>query len=262
MSNPELIDALRRNYIAYFRLFDGQHGVRVHEDGETSWIIANRPPGNHILRATFPAHCADERIDALLRAVRSRTGGIRWLLFPADQPHDLGRRLVRRGLTTDRGDSWMFRSLRQLPRQTSACALRIKPVAARPALRAWWTASARGFGMSQRAAQPWYDAYRRHGFGADAYAVNYCGRVGQETVTSGTLVLAAGIAGIYDISTLPPFRGQGYASALISCLLAEARQRGFSDAGLQTADAVEFYGRLGFEIGFEEREYFWTAETT
>ena len=259
MTNPELIDALRQNYIAYFRLFDGQHGICVHEDEEVTWIIANRPPGNHVLRANFNADIADERIDSLLRTLEKRTGGIRWLLFPADQPQDLSDRLARRGLASGKGDRWMFRSLHQLPRQATDGAFHVAQVAARPALRSWWTASARGFGMTQRAAQVWYDAYRRHGIGADAYAFNYCGRVNQETVTTGTLILAGGIAGIYDISTPPSFRRKGYASSLVSHLLAEAQLRGYSHAGLQTADSVALYSRLGFEVGFEEKEYFWTG---
>ena len=259
MTNAELIDAMRHNYIAYFRLFGGQHGVRMNEDEETAWIIANRPPGNHILRASFPDLRVEERIEALLRTIHSLTGGIRWLVFPTDQPHDLADRLERRGLTPGRGDSWMSRALHRLPLQTNDPALRISPVTDGPELRAWWTASARGFGMTQRAAQLWYDAYRRHGWAADSYCLNYCGRIGRETVTTGTLILAAGIAGIYDISTPPAFRNKGHASALVSHLLTEARQRGYSHAGLHTGDAVAFYQRLGFTVVSEEREYFWTA---
>ena len=259
MTNSELIDALRKNYISYFRLFDGQHGIRVHEDEEVAWIVANRPPGNHVLRANFDGPTAEERIDSLLRTLEKRTGGIRWLLFPADRPQDLSDRLARRGLATGKGDRWMFRSLHQLPRQETDGVLCVTQVAARTALRAWWTASARGFGMTQRAAQVWYDAYRRHGFGTDAVALNYCGCVDEETVTTGTMILAGGIAGIYDISTPPSFRRRGFASSLVSHLLAEAQRRGYSHAGLQTADSVALYRRLGFEVGFEEKEFFWTA---
>ena len=260
MTNFELIEALRENYIAYFRLFHGQHGIRVHVDQEAAWIVANGPPGNHILRASMPSNRVDEGIDALLHTIRSRTGGIRWLLFPADRTQDLRDRLTRRGLSTGKGDYWMFRPLEQLPKQRSSCLCRISPVKDRVGLRAWWTASAKGFGMTQRAAQPWYDAYRRHSFGQNAYAINYTGLVDQMTVTSATLVLAGGIAGIYDLSTLPSFRGKGYANALASHLLEQARQRGFSHAGLQTDDAAQFYQRLGFETGYREEEFFWAAD--
>ena len=260
MKKRDLIEALRLNYIEYFSLFHGQHGIRVHVDQETAWIIANGPPGNHILRANFPAAVLEERIDALLTRISSRTGGIRWLLFPEDRPGDLRDRLKRRGLSTGRGDLWMFRQLQQLPESGPSSSLRISPVRDKPGLRAWWTASARGFGTTQRAAQPWYDAYRRHGFGRKALVTNFIGQIDQTAVTTATLILAGGIAGIYDVSTLPPYRGKGFASALVIHLLEQARNHGISHAGLQTGDAEQFYQSLGFETGFQEEEFFWAAD--
>ena len=260
MTRPDLIDLLRQNYIAYFRLFHGQHGVCVHEDEQAAWIIANGPPGNHILRSNFPSDNVEEGIDALLADIGARTEACRWLCFPGDLPHDLGDRLVSRGLDAGEGDFWMFRPLDELPHRACPDGLRVISVSTGPGLRSWWTASARGFGMSQRAAQLWYDAYRRHALEAGAYARFYSGLVGREVVTSGTLILAGGIAGIYDISTPQAYRGKGFASALVSYILAAARTLGYAYAGLQTANEGTLYRRLGFEVGFREREFFWIAD--
>ena len=261
MTQLWLIEALRKNYIEYFRLFHGQHGIRVHVDSGTAWIVANGPPGNHILRANLSETAADEEIDALLAAIARHTGGVRWLLFPQDRPPDLPRRLAGRGLPAGKGDHWMFCRLPQVPARAHTSRLRVKRVRNNPDLRAWWTASALGFGMTQRAAQRWFDAYRRHGFGRNASVRNFIGQVERDTVVSATLVLAGGIAGIYDVSTLPAYRGRGYASALIRHLLAQARHEGFSYAGLQTRDAIDLYRKQGFEAGFQEEEFFWSAET-
>ncbi len=261
MAKPELIDDLRQNFIAYFHLFHGQHGVCFHEDEQVAWIIANRPPGNHILRSRFTLAGVEDRIDALLDDIGGRTDACRWLLFPADQPHDLGERLAKRGLVAGEGEYWMFRPLGELPGHSAPGGFRVVRVSTAPDLRSWWAASARGFGTTQRAAQLWYDAYRRHSLGAHAYARIYSGHVGREVVTTGALILAGGIAGIYDISTPRPFRGNGYASALVSHLLAEAQRLGYSHAGLQTANEGEFYSRLGFEASYREREFFWIADT-
>lgn len=260
MKNADLIEALRLNYIEYFRLFHGQHGTRTHVDRETAWIVANGPPGNHILRSNMQAEEAEEKIDALISRIRTLTGGIRWLVFPQDRPRDLRARLKRRGLSTGRGDLWMFRRLQQVPAKRHRSQLRISPVRDRPGLRAWWTASALGFGTTQRAAQPWYDAFRRRGFGPKVHVTNYTGHLEQKGVTTATLILAGGIAGIYDLSTLPDQRGQGFASALVNHILEQARQRGYSHAGLQTGEAEQFYQSLGFRTGFQEEEFFWAAD--
>lgn len=259
MDNSDLIEALRLNYIEYFRLFHHQHGIRVHVDQQIAWIVANGPPGNHILRTNLPAEVAEQKIDALISKISDLTGGIRWLLFPQDRPRDLHARLLQRDLTTGQGDLWMFRPLQKLPSSRPHSSLRIRPVQDGPGLRAWWTASAHGFGTSQRAAQPWYDAFRRHGFGPQAHVTNYIGQAGQTVVTTATLILAGGIAGIYDLSTPPNFRGNGFAGALVNELLAQARNQGYSHAGLQTGDAEQFYQGLGFETGFQEEEFFWAA---
>jgi len=260
MKNSDLIEALRLNYIEYFRLFHDQHGIRVQVDQEAAWIVANGPPGNHILRTNFPTEYAEQKIDSLLAAISRQTGGIRWLLFPKDRPGDLRDRLKQRGLIAGRGDLWMFRQLQHLPENRPPSSLTICPVRDLAGLRAWWTASAQGFGTSQRAAQRWYDAFRRHGLGCKAQVTNYIGQIDQEVVTTASLILANGIAGIYDLSTPPNYRGNGFASALVIELLQQARNCGYSHAGLQTGDAEYFYHGLGFETGFREEEFFWAAD--
>lgn len=260
MNNSALIEALRSNYIEYFRLFHNQHGIRVHVDQETAWIIANGPPGNHILRANLPSADTEGGIDALLSRVSSHTGGIRWLLFPQDRPRDLRQRLIRRGLATGRGDLWMFRELLHLPENRPPSTFRLSPVRDLPGLRAWWAASALGFGTSQRAAQRWYDAFRRHGLGRRPYVTNYIGKIDQTVVTTATMILTDGIAGIYDLSTPPDYRGNGFATALVHDLMAQAQRQGLAYAGLQTGDAEQFYQSLGFNTGFQEEEFFWAAD--
>ncbi len=260
MNNTTLIEALRSNYIEYFRLFNNQHGIQVHVDRETAWIIANGPPGNHILRTNLPSADIEGSIDALLSRISCRTGGIRWLLFPQDRPVDLRDRLKRRGLITGRGDLWMFRELQLLPESRPPTSLNISPVRDLPGLRTWWTASALGFGTSQRAAQRWYDAFRRHGLGRRLRVTNYVGTIDETVVTTATMILTGSIAGIYDLSTPPAYRGNGFATALVHELLAQARRQGLAYAGLQTGDAEQFYQSLGFNTGFQEEEFFWAAD--
>lgn len=260
MRGEERIRALRDNYIAYFRLFGGQHGVRFHEDEETAWIIANGPPGNHLLRTAIRGDDPDPRLRAILAEIARWTGGMRWLVFPFDAPHDLAERLAALGLERDEGYAWMFRELEELPAPDMPDAFRVELVTDLPGLRRWWTASAQGFGMRQKAAQVWYDAYRRQGLAPGGSVLHVVGWAGGKPVASATLVLAAEIAGVYDVSTVPGARGRGYARAVTLSLLHLARGRGYALAGLQTQDAVGLYARLGFSVGWREVEYVWAAQ--
>src|SRR5687768_9103633 len=78
--------------------------------------------------------------------------------------------------------------------------------------------------------QDFYAAYARHGFGRNAYSLHYIGYLDDQPVTSSTLLLAGGIAGLFDISTPPAFRRQGFGSAISWAMMGEAQQRGYHRA--------------------------------
>jgi ribosomal protein S18 acetylase RimI-like enzyme len=62
------------------------------------------------------------------------------------------------------------------------------------------------------------------------------------------IVAAAGVIGVYSLATLPGFRRQGYAEALLRAATAEVSQRtGFTRVILQSTDAgYALYQRMGF----------------
>lgn len=64
----------------------------------------------------------------------------------------------------------------------------------------------------------------------------------------GTLLLDGHVVGLYNIATHRFARGRGYASALITRMLDEAKKRGHTHACLLAFPGVErLYARLGFE---------------
>ena len=61
------------------------------------------------------------------------------------------------------------------------------------------------------------------------------------------LTIAGGVAGLYNITTLPACRGRGIGSAMTWQPLLDARAAGLGAAVLQAADAgVNVYRRIGF----------------
>jgi ribosomal protein S18 acetylase RimI-like enzyme len=79
----------------------------------------------------------------------------------------------------------------------------------------------------------------------------YVGYVQGKPVAISVLSLDAGIAGLYNIATIPAMRRQGLATAMTLAALRQARDRGYHIAVLQASEmGAPVYRRLGFQDHF------------
>jgi GNAT superfamily N-acetyltransferase len=104
-----------------------------------------------------------------------------------------------------------------------------------------------------------YAGYARHGFGKEAFSLHYIGYLDDQPVTAATLLLVDGIAGLFDISTPPDFRRQGFGSAISWRLLQEAQTHGYQQAYVWSSQLGRgVYQRVGFvPVALGMREYCW-----
>jgi GNAT superfamily N-acetyltransferase len=156
------------------------------------------------------------------------------------------------------GGTWMLADLTAFLPSTPSIPdnFHIQLVCDTTMLEAWKQISAEGFGGNT---QIYYDAYARHGFGSDACSLHYIGYLDDQAVTSSTLLLAGGIASVYDVSTPPALRRQGFGGAITFATLQEARQRGYKHAWIWSSQmGKSVYSKLGFVAAdFGVREYRW-----
>ncbi len=252
-----VVDRIQENLLAYFRLFAGQPGMTVADQDVVWFVNGEGEPGNHVLRARIPGASVEARIDEVMEEIGRHTDHIDWLVFPSCQPADLGKRLKARGMSEGPGGTWMSADLAS---PSSAPALpdgfRMAHVIGNDMLAEWKRLSGAGFGGDM---QIFYDVYARHGYGSEAFSLHYIGYLGDEPVTSSTLLLAGGIAGIFDVSTPPAFRGKGFGGAITLAMMQEARQRGYHDAWIWSSEMGKgVYSKIGFVVAdFGIREYQW-----
>jgi hypothetical protein len=254
-----MIDRIQDNFVLYFRLFAGLPNITFVEEGVTWLVNAQGEPDNHVLRTRLKGEDVDREIDRALQQIGRLTTHIDWLVFPGCRPSDLGQRLEARGMIGGRAGNWMAARLES--RSNTAATpdgFTVRKVNSDAMLEEWRQISGAGFGMD---VQVYYDAYARHGYGPDACSLHYTGYQGSQPVTSATLLLSDGIAGLFDISTPPPLRRQGYGSAITTFIMQEAKDLGCQMAWLWSSDQGKgMYSRLGFvEMDLGVREYPWSA---
>jgi GNAT superfamily N-acetyltransferase len=257
-----LVDAMQVNLTAYYRLFAGLPRVVLTEREEVGWVVGlDGPPGREVLWTRFDEAGCEERIDALLAQIGSHTDVFDWPVFRTCRPDDLGERLAARGLVT-RAVPWLLADLDALPPPpTSVPDFRIEPVTTPEQLRVWWQVSARGYERDPERWRVYHDAYLQNPYGPGAACVHLLGTWRDEPVTSATLLVAGGIAGVWAVSTPPEHRRRGFGGLVTRAVMEIARQRGEHHACLMSsAMGLPLYQQLGFDALVGVPEYGWTRQ--
>lgn len=267
-----MINQIQENFIAYHRIFADISGVRYVE-GDATWIVTDGggAPGTQMLKSNFPSEAVDQHIDAVIAEMGQYTAEIDWMVFPGCRPAHLGERLAARGLAggpdgawqlvgeiPSMGGNWMYADLTDLPPAPAVSErFHIVRVGDETMLEAWRQISSAGFGGGEY--HNFYQAYARHGFAPDALAHHYIGYLDDQPVTSSTLLLAGGSASVYNVSTPPNLRRQGFGGAITYAMLGEMRRRGYEWTWIWASKlGKSVYAKLGFvPADFGVREYQW-----
>lgn len=264
LSRSALSLAVEESEIAYWEYrARASHWELCAEPGMT-WYRSDLPSTyfNGVLRTTLTEDEADERIATTLAAFKRRGLPGTWWLGPSRMPADLGARLKRFGLTGQGDDPGMAVDLRALRDDVAVPAgLLVERVCDDRGVREWLRAWRLGNELDaadvatlslDRLAPASYDAGESFRF--------YVARLGGEPVAVSQLLLAAGVAGIYNVATVPEARRKGIGAAVTLAPLREARAEGYR-AGVLGASALGFpmYRRLGFQRVCMLSMYTWTG---
>ncbi len=251
-SHAAVVEALEANQWEHFRLLAFHGGAEWQDDGEVVWTVTGVPVAalNGVLRTRLAPGRVGDALDAVTATLDSRGAPWSWYVGPASLPLELADHLSDRGFTVIDVLPGMAAPLDPSVGDPppAAAGLRFEEVREEPALEAFGTLLGVAFAMPPLVLDPMLrmlEAARR----SDESGIrNFITFDGGEPVACGSLLLAEGVAGLYNIGVLPDRQGTGVGTAMTAALMGEARAAGAETGILWSSVAgLQCYRRLGFE---------------
>jgi GNAT superfamily N-acetyltransferase len=237
---------MEENLDAAVRLFATLPGAARMRVGEVEATLTTIPVGmfNAVVGPRFPADAIDEGIAEIAAAARGRGVPMSWHITPRSTPVNLGERLLSAGFRRGPDVPAMAARLDGLAPAPlpSGCAIaHVTPDDHEATIAAW----IEGFDMPDWLADPLRQLIALDDPDAIWHGIAY---LDGAPVSAGSVLYAGGVAGLFNIATIPSARGQGIGGAVTTALMLDARERGYRTAVLQSSDVgLPVYRRLGFE---------------
>jgi GNAT superfamily N-acetyltransferase len=262
ISDPSLFEANWANFIQFFLRLE--HSPVVRFSRGTGWVRWHteipHPWFNAVLSGAIPEVDAPAVIqDTLAYFAQNEVNGITWW-FERDAPHDhIDQHLLSAGFQKTAGPPMMAVSLDRLERPPAEIpGFKIERVGDLDQLALYSQTFLDGYGLPTG----WAETYTTFlaSLGIHDPLRHYIGFYDGQPVATATIFLAAGVAGIYNVATLPAARGKGYGGAMTSAPLLEARRLGYRAGILQSSEmGFSVYSRLGFRKVGDLEHFSWTT---
>ena len=263
LSDAALVAAIEDNLSDQFAIFARyMPQARWHDDGETEIFLTgiSSPLFNGVFRAQLDEDQLDAKIEDAMADFKAIGAPMYWWTGPATRPAGLGKHLQAHGLQHEYDFPGMAIDLLTLGEAEPSASLAIERVRDAQSLRTWCDVLTRGFGMPVLVGDAYLDMFVGTGLGEELPWRWYLGLVEGEPVATSMLALSAGVAGIYNVATLPEARGRGIGTAMSLRPLLEAREMGYRAGILRSSEmGVGVYRRLGFQEYCKIGRYVWSG---
>lgn len=249
-TGSDLTTAIEANLDEFLVALGRAGGAEERDDELVRWTIGGSPIDYHnaVTRAALPSTEADAVIEEMIDACRRHGVAGSWHLGPSMRPVDLGARLQAKGLRPDGTEPGMALDLSTMAEVPTPAHLQIRRVDDRQNLADWVTTLGAGFGEGPHEAAWVGQMYERIGLDQDQTWRHYLARLGDRPVATTSLFFAAGVVGVYFVSTHPEARGRGIGAAITAAALRDTADLGYRTAVLNSSAAGHpVYRRLGFQ---------------
>jgi ribosomal protein S18 acetylase RimI-like enzyme len=258
-SGPDVLEALDRHEREVSAAFARALRAYVDDRPDRLVYVTGLPASfaNGVKAPRLAEADVDETIQRVSGLLRSAGVPGTWVLTDLSRPEDLGERLERAGIPQSFELPILTADMDRLglDREDPA-ALEIRRVANVDDHRRWLFAMEVGFDMPNGHTRTIDQTALAVGFDADAKWVRFVGTTTNTVVASSGLMLFGGVAGVYNVATVPEARRRGFGAAMTRAALRYARDRGYRVAILGTSPMGRgVYERMGFRDVAVERHH-------
>jgi GNAT superfamily N-acetyltransferase len=253
-SSAAMAAAIEANLNATFSLLGTSPSTQLHDnDPDLRWYISPKVPFPLFNHVYFTRLSQQEDVDARIEEVRQHFAAhqvpFMWSVGPFSRPSALGSHLESHGLRRVEELPGMALDLTALSEDIPfPSELAIERVSNAEVLREFVEVMRVGFEMPEFTVDALLEGFSAVGLAEESPWRNYAGRLDGEVVTTASLAIGSGVAGIYNVATLPKVRRRGFGAAMTLAALREARELGYRIGILQSsAVGLGVYRRLGFE---------------
>jgi len=254
-----LLPAMDENLWRFWRDYGRVSGAELHEAPDLRWFASGIPLSvfNGVPYARLSENGVRPAL-ALIQAIVDRRGvPAMWWVGPNTLPIDLAAHLELRGLAMTRimiGMAVELDAIQYIPKVPTD--FHIEEVRGVEMQSLWARVLAKGNAFPDDAARMFADLEPTLSGTDCAGSPRYLGFLSGRPAATSVLVLAAGLAGIYAVSTLPDARRQGLGAAMTVLPLFRARSQGYRLGILQaTVMGHSVYKGLGFRDVSQYRCY-------
>jgi len=245
LSDSDLLFAFESNQISNMSHLPGG---KSYEDHKVKWIISGIPSPwlNYVVYSNFAKVDIDNKIKNILTYFKLRRIPITWWIFPSAVPTNLGVFLKKHGMKYTGYMTGMAIDLTAVKKNYSVpSGFTIEQVCNKEMLEKFVGAFAKGFGVDYNVSKAIFSVDLMLDIALPLR--HYIGTLDGIPVATSSLLLEAGVAGIYHIATIPEARKRGIGTAMTTLPLHEARDLGYHIAILLSSKIGEkLYRKLGF----------------
>ncbi len=261
-SPAALIAAIEDNQFSMIPACRKWPQAEVYDGDDIKWDFTDIPfPAfNGVGRARLAPQQVDSMIQSIIARAEARHVPVLWWTGPQTQPADLGMYLEAHGFTHEGRVPGMAVDLMTLNDSGAVTpGFSIQQISDLKDLRTWCQVCVTGFGMPDFVAGAYFDFFNCVGLKKETItAIFYMGWLNGDPVATSMAILAAGVAGIYSVTTLPEARCRGIGARITLAPLCEARAMGYRVGILQASEmGVSVYRRLGFQEYCQLDQYVW-----